>query len=175
MHIYFLTKADLLTFQLYEASTNPKKKNKKMKGVWLLTGFFTLIAGSGYFNDNKFMLIYFSVCAILTVFLGPFYMAWKYKRHYTHYVDDTFKCINGEVKMKIGDLYIEEADQISESRFKISEITEVNEISTHYFIKVSSGQSIIITKENKELNNDIKQLIVHHKLKHNLMLDWKWN
>jgi len=102
-------------------------------------------------------------------------MAWKYKRHYAHYVDDTFKCINGEVKMKIGDLYIEEADQISESRFKISEITEVNEISTHYFIKVSSRQSIIITKENKELNNDIKQLIVHHKLKHNLMLDWKWN
>ena len=175
MHNYFLTKDDFLTFQLFEASTNPKKINKRMKSVWLLAAFFALIAGSGFYNNSTFMLIYFSVCAILTLFLAPFYVKWKYKRHYTNYVNDTFKNMDGEVEMKIGDVYIEESDKISESKFKISEITEVSEIRTHYFIKVSSGQSILIPKTNQALNNDIQGLIERNKLKHIIMLNWKWN
>lgn len=51
-----------------------------------------------------------------------------------------------QVTISLGEEFIDTADYIGESKLRTREITEVNEISNYFFIKFSSGESLIIPK-----------------------------
>jgi len=103
----------------------------------------------------------------------------RYLRHFERYVDENLKNRFGKhVSLIFGEEFIDTTDYMGESKLKINEITEVNEIDNYIFLKFSSGESLIIPKiiinQKNEFNNFIKNLVQKLKIQHNVDLNWKW-
>lgn len=175
MTTYMLSENDFLTFLLYEASINQKKIKKRKRSVWILTGLMLLCTLYFYFKDNTFLSVYFLIAAIAAFLFGGKYMSWSFKRHCSNYVKDHAQhMLNEQIQIDIKEDTLQTIDKAGQSEVKITEITEVDEISGYYFIRISTGQFLTVPKTNDALNRELSEMIRKHNLKHNLRLDWKW-
>ena len=176
---YIVDEDDHLQFQLYRASTLPKVKRNRLK-EWLITPIAFFCLAFLFSNTEKtFLIYYFLVFGIVSLIGMPFYTRWRYKRHYQQHVKEVFKNNFGKMcTIKFTDEYIEMIGEGGESKFKLSQITEVNEIEDYYFLQLVSGQAIIIAKQKvanrNELAITIKALVSQLNIKHHVNLNWKW-
>src|SRR6266850_3260532 len=91
-----LDKNDFLIFQLYTASKTPRIKKSRIRG-WIYTTVTLLcLTYLFYRSNNNFLGTYFLVVSGLSLTLYPLYSRWRYKRHYSKYVEDTYKTRFGE-------------------------------------------------------------------------------
>lgn len=176
---YTVEENDHLQYQLYRASTLPKIKKRRLR-EWLITPISFFCLAFLFSNTEKiFLMNYFLVLGVIATICMPFYTAWRYKRHYSQHVKDVFRNNFGKiVTIKFTDEYIEMIGEDGESKFKLAQILEVNEIADYYFLQLASGQAILIAKkkiDNKdELEVKIKELVTQLNIKHNINLNWKW-
>jgi hypothetical protein len=180
MNIDFnLERKDFIEYQLFTASKSEtiinswKKSRIRIPIVYLILGLFLFV-----FADKVFALIFFGIGAAW-YFLYPSFMRKRYLKHFERYVDENLKNRFGKhVSLIFGEEYIDTIDYMGESKLKINEITEVNEIKSYIYLKFSSGESLIIPKiiinQKNEFNNWIKNLVQKLKIQHNLDLNWKW-
>jgi hypothetical protein len=174
-----LDENDYLAFQLYTASKSPRVKNMRRLS-WLVTTLaFASLAFLFFANDNRFLFLYFSVCAVLCLLFYPLFSRWRYKRHYQKHVRDTFKNRIGEKT----DLVFDEnsvtiKDRSGEVKVNKTAIEEINEIRDYYFIKSRSGACVILSKSKSpdiaKIKAELDVMIQKQGVKHNLELDWKW-
>jgi hypothetical protein len=174
-----LDENDYLTYQLYTASKSPRIKSARIKSWVISTLAFAALAYLFYRSDNTFLATYFLIAAGISALFFPFYSKRRYKRHYLRFIRDTYKNRIGEAcSVSITDDYITTKDKVGEARINTSEIEEINEIADYYFIKVKSGESLIISKSKSEdpehIKNSIKSLAADKNIKHSIELDWRW-
>jgi len=151
---YTLAEEDFLDFQLFIASKSERINKKKRNGWILLTVGPIVVACYFYFKENSFLAIYFGLLAILAGVFYPKYFIWRYKKHYRNYIKDNYSNRFGEQEIiEIGLDSILSSDKTGEARINLSEIERVDETSYHFFVKVSTGHSLIIPKRKL---NDIK-------------------
>jgi len=174
-----LDEDDYLTYQLYTASKTPRIKKARIRGWIWTTVTFLLLAYLFFDSDNDFLGIYFLIAAGISLIFYPLFSRWRYKRHYLKYIQETYKNRFGEqCTIEITDDTIATKDKTGEGRINTTEIEEINEIAEFYFVKMTTGQTLIISKvktdELEKIKNQIKSLVEKKAIRYNIELNWKW-
>jgi hypothetical protein len=82
-----------------------------------------------------------------------------------------------ECKVNFQSDFIETKDITGESKINTSEVAQINEIGTHYFIKLKTGESLIIPKSiiNKEsFISELMTVFQNPNIIINRELNWRW-
>ena len=61
-----------------------------------------------------------------------------------------------------------------DSRVKVTEIKQVDEIQEYYFLKLDTGLCLIVPKTDDRLNHEVVNMARTHGIPHMVRLDWKW-
>jgi len=178
MYKITLDKDDFLRFQLFTASKSKRIKNKRIRG-WILTTFSFLCLGFILSeNEDKFLSYYFFIIAVISLFFYPLYNRWRYKKHYAKYIEENYKNRMGvECEISINGEYLNTKDHTGEGKIKLIEIEEINEIAEDLFIKVKSGENLIIPRRIDSYDNfiaELKDTTKDSKTEWNDELNWKW-
>ena len=171
---YTLEAQDFITFQLYTAS-NSNRINRKKKRSWLfLTVAFAIITFYNYHYDYKTLSLYFGVITILCVLFYPNYYKWKQNRHYKRFTFEHNKNSFGRLEtITFNKKHLLLENTSGTGKINLTEFEGVDEIGSHYFMKMTNGASLIIPKSQINTDsfiNEIKKL----KLLINSNLNWKW-
>lgn len=144
---YKIEEQDFLDFHLFTASKSYRINKKKRNGWVLLTVGAIVVAFYFYLNQNNAMTIYFGLVAIATGFFYPKYFKWRYKKHYKAYIAENYSKRFGQVEtLEISNELIFSKGKIGEGKIKLSEIEKIEETNSHFFLKVSTGLSLLIPK-----------------------------
>jgi hypothetical protein len=174
-----LDENDYLTYQLYTASKTPRVRKARIRSWILTTVTFSCLTYLFFESSNNFLGYYFLAASVITLILYPVYSRWRYRRHYLRYIQDTYKNKLGEEStLEITEDIIVTKDKTGEGRINTTEIEAINEIKDFFFIKMKTGESLIISKvKTGNLDNikrQIKSLTESKGIKHNVELDWQW-
>lgn len=178
MYRITLDKDDYLRCQLFTASKSKRIKNQRIRTWILLTISFLVLGLVLRQSTDRFLSYFFIGFSIITLFLYPLYQRRQYKKHYEKHINEHYaNRIGVESELGFENGFIVSVGDNQEGRVKLTEIQEINEISENLFIKIKTGESMIIPsrfseydKLKKELNDIVKPLGVEW----NNQFDWKW-
>ncbi len=171
---YELRDDDFLTFQLFTSSTSPRIIRKKRNG-WMFLTLGSIIFGSLFYAvGNTPLAVYLAVFAVIAAIFYPMYFKWRYKRHYQNFIKDSYSNSLGIMQtLEFHPDHVFLKDKTGESTVILEEIEEATEIDSHFFIKLSTGVSLIIPKDRitpDEVRTKIKDSGIN-------IIDfthWKW-
>src|SRR6185436_2003694 len=121
-----LDKEDYLNHQLFVASLSERIKNQRRRSrlIWAL-GFLSLTT-LFYLNDNQVLAYYFFAVSIFYIFFYQYYSRWYYKRHYTKFINETYKYRFGKISNVIIDEgQIQDFDESGETKIPISQLENI--------------------------------------------------
>jgi len=169
---------DYLTYQLYTASKTKRAKNNRIKSWLMITGAFFIFALLFKQTNNLFLTYYFVILAVLCLCFYPFYQRYYYKRQYKKYVlDNNANSFGKEIIIELDNDYIQTKVAGSESKMSTSGIVQVNEIGSHYFIKLNNNASLIIPKrlmDERSFSLELSEIVKKNNIPLNQELNWKW-
>ncbi len=177
---YNVSPNDYLTYQLYMASKSKEIKFKRRKNWLLIPMVYLIFATLAYFlGKQKNIALTFSILAGIWLILHPLYTRWNYKDKFKKAIIKNNKEIFGKkITMSIDGQFLIISDTVNSKKQKISEVASIHEISTHIFIKLKKGSSIIIPKSeisiSKELHELMKTITTISGVKISKELNWKW-
>jgi hypothetical protein len=175
MHTLQLTENDYLALFLYEASTDPYTKGVRTKSI-LRTALLFVIFAVCFYETNHLVAYFLIGCSAAYFIFGKLLTRKKYIAHYKQFINSKYKAmLHYPVQIEIADLYVKTISHVGDANYKVSAIWRVEEIASHYFLKLSSNQNILIPKTDSTLNQEIQDLIIRHHIDHIINLDWKWN
>ncbi len=176
---YSLSENDFLTHQLYGASMSERimKKRRRTRLIaplaYVLIGLFYLIV------SRQAAAIFLFVTAILWYLIYPLWERRRYVRHYQAYIRENFRDRIGKpLKLTIGeeDLFAEEGD--IESKMPLSELGSMIEISEAIYLKLKTGEAIVLPKSQMEnlgaLKEKLKSLAAKLDIPYVLNDEWQW-
>ncbi len=178
MYKITLDKHDFLRYQLFTASKSKRIKNKRIR-IWIILtiSFFVLGLALGQ-NEDRFLSYYFIGFSLITMIFYPLYQRRQYKKHYEKYIKENYaNRIGVESELGFEGGFIVSVGDNQEGKIKLTEIQEINEISENLFIKIKTGESVIIPSRFSEYDKLKKQLIGLVEplgVVWNHQLDWKW-
>lgn len=166
---------DFLDFQLFNASKSDRINKKKRSGWLLWTIGSIVVTIYFYFNQNIAMTIYFGIMAIVCGLFYPNYFRWIYKKHYRTYIKDNYSKRFGQTeRLEIKEDSIITKDKTGEGRINLTEIEKVDETENHFFLKISTGLSLIIPKREIENSGGLRSNFQNLGLIVNNERNWKW-
>jgi hypothetical protein len=174
-----LDEEDYLAYQLYATSTNSRMRKARVRNWILMSASCFGLAYLFYESNSNALAIYFLIMTLVLGVFYPKYSTWYYKRHFTKHNREVYKNRFGtKCEIQFTDEAIFCQDQTSETKISTSDIEQVNEIGSHYFLKLKSGPSLIIPKA-KTLEIDLVKseiLLLTKKLQVplNVDLNWRW-
>jgi len=143
--IYKLEEVDYHTYLLFTISKSSSAIKTRGRIRLLMTISLFLFAFIAYGNNSKGQMIYFIFLGFLTFFFMPFYTRWSYRKTYLKHVRKYYKDRMSEpTTLLLNDRSFSISDSQGDSLVGYSELDEVNELEAYCFLKVKSGQSIII-------------------------------
>lgn len=172
---YQINEQDFLDFQLFTASQSDRINKKKKNGWILLTVGSIIISIYFYLNQDITLSIYFGLIALACGFFYPRYFRWRYKKHYKTYIKENYSKRFGQTEyLEINSDSIYSKDKTGEGKINISEIEKVDETNKHFFLKISTGLSLIIPKDGLENSDDLRTKFESLGLIVNNMINWEW-
>lgn len=178
MYKITLDKNDFLRYQLFTASKSKRIKNKRIRTWILLTISFLVLGLALRQNADKFLSYYFIGFSIITLIFYPLYQRRYYKKHYEKHINENYtNRIGVESELGFENGFIVSIGDNQEGKIKLTEIQEINEILENLFIKIKTGESVIIPSRFSEydtLKKQLSDLIESLEIDWNTQLDWKW-
>jgi hypothetical protein len=176
---YKLEEEDYHTHLLFTISKSSSAIKTRARIRLLMTISLLLFAFISYGNNSGGQTVYFFSLAVLAFFLMPLYTRWSYKKTYLKHVRNYYKDRMSEpTTLNFENDSISIFDSQGESSINFSELDEINDLADYYFLKVKSGQSIILPKkqiENQnELLNTLKKVSSTHSISWNDEKNWIW-
>jgi hypothetical protein len=169
---------DYLTYQLYSVSTNKDAVKKRRKSWLTVTGLSFLTAFAFYIGDDVFLFYYALIVGIISLFFYPLYQRVHYKKFYTKHVLRNYEYkFDKQSLVNFQPDYIEIKDVTYEGKLFTSEIEQINEIGTHYFIKFKVGESLVIPKQQVDQTTfltEILSILQNPNIVIQKQLEWKW-
>ncbi|HPX04958.1 MAG TPA: YcxB family protein [Tenuifilaceae bacterium] len=176
---YTLDKSDFLVHQLYGASKSHRiiksRKNSRIRVpiVYFILGLILFVLA-----DSIIAFLFLAV-GIAWYLLQPLYMRKRFLSHYEKYIDENYQNRYGKsVVIEFNSEYIIATDYTGESKIKIEVISEINEIQDYIFLKLATGESLILPKKRIENMDELKGILSKIasdlSIKHNIELNWKW-
>ena len=178
MYKIILEKEDFLNYQLFTASKSKQIKKKRIL-TWLI--FTALMLSLGFVmlqRTEKFLAYYFLIFGVVTLVFYPYYQRIQYKKHFLKHIDENYKNrIGKESELGFEGGYIISSAEASEGKIKLSEIEIINETANNLFIKLHSGDSLIVPvrlSNYKDFKSELTAVTESLDVKWNIELDWKW-
>lgn len=176
---YYLDKDDFLNYQLYTASQSERVKKKRLRGRMVLPVIYLLFALLGFSTHRHGMMIGALIVAILWYFLYPLWDRKRYIRHYEQFIEAHRKEREGKkATLTFSDDFIYAVEGEMESKIPATEIEEITEINPNIFIKLKSGQSLILSKnkisEVAALTLFLKAFAEQRGINYFLEENWTW-
>ena len=176
---YTLNENDFLQHQLFNSSKSKRVKSQRRKTwiIYSLAMFF--LSFMFYQSGNNFLTYYFLIFGFIFIFLFPLYQQWYYKRHYQKFVRETYKKRFNKIStITFNDNNIETLDRTGESKINLSEMDEIEETGGYFYLKMKTGEQLIIPKLQIKNIEDLKDKLqeIAEKFKVNFVSDlmWKW-
>lgn len=178
MYRITLDKEDFLRYQLFTVSQSKRMKNKRIRNWILLTTSFLLLGLALWQDADNFFSYYFFGCSIITLIFYPVYHRWLYKRHFQKHIEENYKTRVGiESELGFDNEYIISKADSQEGKVKLTQIQEINEISENLFIKLQTGESMIVPTGNPDfskLKDELKGITTTISIPWNYQPDWRW-
>lgn len=176
---YIADRNDYLQFQLFAASQSESTLKKIKKSRIVIAVIYAILSLILFLTEDTGLAIIFMGIAISWYLYYPTYIRKRYKNQYEKYTDEYYHNRFGKsITIQFDDDYITCTDYSGEIKFKINEITGINEIADFYFIKFSSGTYLIISKGRISQNEELKVLLMQIAstlgIKFDINLAWKW-
>jgi hypothetical protein len=144
-----LTEEDYLTYLLYSASKSKRAQGTRRKAWLTISGLLLVIGAALINNSDGFYSYYFFAAGLISLLFYPLLQRYSYKKNYRKFVRDKMAYkIGKESVLKFGPDYIETRDVTGESKINTREVAEVNEIASHYFVRLKSGDGLVIPKKS---------------------------
>lgn len=170
-----LAEEDFLAFHLYTASKSSRINRKKRNGRLYLVLGSLLIGTLFYLGGNMTMVVYFGAVALITSLFYPRYFQWRYKEHYRSFIRENYtKRFGMKETLEIGEDAIWSMDEVGESKIYLKEVEQVNETGRHFFMKLSTGVSLIIPKGELDDPELLRTTFESLGLPVHSDLDWVW-
>lgn len=173
---YKLTNSDFLEYQLYASSISESHKKKRRNNRFIGPILF-LLYGIYLVNKDKNLIgiIVFGVAAFLWIIFYPRYSKWRYENHFSKHVEESYKDrVNKLVEINFDDSFVNVKDFTSETKINGIELKELIEIKNHFFIKLTTGLSLIVPKHPIENQAEFKRLVIEFGAKYIDKLNWEW-
>jgi hypothetical protein len=176
---YKISADDYITHQLFGASMNDKVKQQRKKGLFLWTSAFFILAIIFALLRNYILAVYFGIFGIGFIFIYPIYSRWIYKRYYKRFVYRNFNKIKFEnigLSFSTSDITITNGENVG--KIPVSDIEIIDEIPSHFFLKLDRGRNIIIPKSQIEAKDLLSKILTNlaesKSIPYRKMMDWKW-
>ena len=171
---FSLNEEDFLIYNLFTASKSKNIQDKEKKGRIFTSIFFLAFAVIGVVIGRLNLAVYFLVTSIISTLFYVKYFRWRYKNHYKKHIKENHQNrIGQKVTMWFDENHLISIDKTGEGKLNLTEIEVVNEIESHFFILLTSGQSIIVPKGQIHIVDFIKEL-ENASLSIQTFQGWKW-
>ena len=178
MYKITLEQEDFLRFQLFAASQSKRIRFKRIRTWILLTVSFFVLGLVLTQHEDRFLSINFMLIALITLVFYPFYQRWLYKRHYKRHIKDNYKNKFGvECTLEFVDGYLINKADSQEIKIGLSQIEEIVEIPGNMFIKIKTGEGVIIPSRFSgfsKLKNELQELTASMDVNWTEKMNWKW-
>jgi hypothetical protein len=177
---FSLDESDYLTHQLFNSSTSKLSIKNRRKSWLLVTGAFAILAFVVYNNNDKILGTYFGVFSCITFIFYPFYIRWKYKKHFLNHIRENLANNFGKsASLEFhNDHLLTFDDSESESKISMNLIKSIHELPQHYFLKLDGGQTLILPKRKvndlQKFESDLKQLAQSLEINITDNTKWEW-
>ena len=172
-----LQEDDFLTYLLYSASKNKRSRANRRRSWLIISGGFFLSAFL-FREADGFFTWYFLGAGVISLIFYPFYQRYAYKRHYRKFLLDKLNYrIGKECVIDFQQDIIETKDITGESKINTSELSEINEIGSHYFVRLKTGDALVIPKQqvnNSSFVEDLLAIFQNPEIEVTKELDWRW-
>lgn len=175
---YSLDENDYLQYQLYAASKSKNIKSQRRKSfiilvILLLVLFFASIKSGQSFPYPIVILI------VLLFAIYKWYETKRYINHYRKNIAENYRERFGLISTLIfGENQIIEESKLGESKINYESLSQITEIQDYYFLKLITGQSLIIPKKvipnQSDFTLKLEEIKDRFNLENNVELDWKW-
>jgi Ca2+/Na+ antiporter len=171
----FITADDYLVFQLFNASQSERVKRKIRNGRYFMTIGCFLVSIYAFFAVDPFLSVFMLILGLLWWFLYGPYIKYFLKRNYKAHVKEHYADrLNIPVTITIDNDSIQSIDKTGEGKIKLSEIEKINETGNYFFIRISTGQTLIIPKAGLNETDSFRHEFESRGMAVNQMLRWKW-
>ncbi|MCB9234434.1 MAG: YcxB family protein [Bacteroidia bacterium] len=173
---YIIEAKDFLAYQLYTASRSDAVIKKRRRTRWLVPILYLAVAGViSLTTQNGFFMLPFALVGALWFTFYPWYSRAQYKRHYQKHINSTYAARFGQMtSMTLEADFLHLHDEGSETKIKIREIKHLVEISTHFFLALQKGLSVIIPKDQLQSVDAVKKHVTELGIKIVDETQWKW-
>ena len=175
---YSLEENDYLQYQLYAASKSKNIKAQRSRTFMMMIATFAILSYMVYSPGDSLSYLIMTFFGMLLI-LYKWYEKKRYSDHYRKNIAENYKERFGLIStLTLGENQIIEESKLGESKINYESLSEINEIQDYYFLKLITGQSLIIPKKvilNKsDFNLKLEVIKDRFNLKNNVDLDWKW-
>ena len=175
---YSLNENDFLEYQLYAASKSENIKSQRRRNLVIMIVIFIAFFISIYSSTKKFPILPL-IGYIILIIIYKIYETYRYKNHYKKFIRENYKERFGLVcTLNFGENDITEESKLGQSKINYESLTEINEIQNYYFLKILTGQSLIIPKKEiknmEQFRSLLAQIKSKYKIPENIELNWKW-
>jgi len=177
---YKIDETDFLTYQLYVASKSDRIKKKRLRNKVIVSLIYVVFGLLCYFFEGQIsIVIIFFIIGLLWFFIYPLWERRHYVKHYQGFIKENYKDVLGRIAtLEFNNEYILTKDNGSESKVSTTELAEINEIPTAIFVRLKSGQSLILPKDKIDNIDDViirlKELANYLKIKYSIDDKWEW-
>ncbi len=169
-----LKSSDFLTFQLYAASQSESIQQKRRRGRIFLSLGALLVSLFFYIGSSLLLSVFFLLFGLATYIFYPRYFKRRYYQHYQKYIRDHYEArLNVEQEVDINEDHLLLKDKTGEAKILLKEVDEVIETFEHFFIKISTGVSLIFPKDRIPVK-DVRAALESLGLKIRDHMDWQW-
>lgn len=171
---------DLVTLQLFLASTSDIIRKKRQKNKYIIPVFYVLIALVGIATGQKIAAISFLSGAVLWILLYPLWERKNYRKYFTTFIREHMKNRFGNVlSIEITNEFLLTREHENENKTPTSEIEMIQEIRELLLIRLKGGTTFFIPKEQitelGQLKNRLQKLANHLKVEYAIDEKWEWN
>lgn len=181
---YFLEEPDYLLYQLYSVSTDETTIKRRYRMRVYPTILYFLFGSFLFWVSDIRGTILFTIIGLLWYTFYPVFFRKRYYKHYEQNINTNYQ--NKSRKdffisfEKDDENHIYFKDESKEGKIPVSELKELIELETHFFLNLKSGSGLIIPKDVNKNDNPEKAAIELIALANRLDIphtkdfDWKW-
>ena len=178
-YTYDLGENDYHTHLLYTISKSSSAIKTRAKIRLMMTLFLLIFAVMSFLKKAPGQSIYFIVLATASYLFMPRYTRWSYSKTYLKHVRKFYKDRMSEItSIQLNENGFLISDSQGESEILYSEITQINELSQYCFLKLKSGQSIILPtykiEDSENLLVQLTSISQKNKIEWNDETEWSW-
>jgi hypothetical protein len=176
---YKIEEADFLTHQLYIASKSDRITKKRRKSKLIVPLAYVAFGIMSFYVDNFSLGIIFIIIAVLWFFIYPVWQRRHYINHYKGFIKENYKeRLNRTGTLEIDNDIIIAKDSGSESRISTEELEKISEISSAIFLRLKTGQSLILPKKQVDniinLKTRLRELASYLNIEYEVDDKWEW-